>query len=91
MVKKGSKFVPAPAEGIEYGDIFVVEVKFTETPAESTFLVELNWEDASVPFEVALERADNTDTLYRSRQMRVAFDIKPKVELADDPEGSNDD
>jgi hypothetical protein len=87
LVKDGTSYSPAPASGVGYGEVFVVEVTFTQPQSEPTFYVDLNWEGAFMKYEARLERADNTGKLYRSRELRARYLYGPGVERAVDPGG----
>lgn len=85
LVKNGTEF--SPASTVAYGDVFVVEVTFTQPQPDPTFYVDLDWEGASMKYEARVERADNTGMLYRSPELRARYLHGPGVELAVDPGG----
>ncbi|MCH7806660.1 MAG: hypothetical protein IH995_05900 [Proteobacteria bacterium] len=87
LVKDGDGYSPAPPSGVGYGEVFVVEVTFTQPQSEPTFYVDLNWEGAFMKYEARLVRADNTGKLYRSDELRARYLNGPGVETAVDPGG----
>lgn len=87
LVKDGTSYVPAPASGIGYGEVFVVEVTFTQPQSDPTFYVDLDWEGNSMKYEARVDRADNTGKLYRSPELRARYLHGPGVVLAVDPGG----
>ena len=87
LIKDGTSYSPAPASGVGYGEIFVIEVTFTQPQSDPIFYVDLNWEGASLPYEARLDRADNTGKLYRSSELRARYLYGPGVEAAVDPGG----
>ena len=87
LVKDGASYSPVPASGVGYGEVFVVEVTFTQPQSEPTFYVDLNWTGTSRPYETRVERADNTGKLYRSPELRAGYLYGPRVEAAVDPGG----
>ncbi|MCH8172259.1 MAG: hypothetical protein IIA70_03015 [Proteobacteria bacterium] len=87
LVKDGDGYSHAPPSGVGYGEVFVVEVTFTQPQSEPTFYVDLNWEGAFMKYEARLVRADNTGKLYRSDELRAKYLNEPGVERAVDPGG----
>ncbi|MBT5228741.1 MAG: hypothetical protein HOM11_00550 [Methylococcales bacterium] len=85
LIKSGNEYAPAPEQGVQYGDIFVLQALFTQPQSDPSLFVELNWDGASIPYEARLERVNNTGKLYRSHPLRAGFLNGPKVEIAVNP------
>ena len=87
LIKEGDVYSPAPAGGVAYDDIFVVQLSFTQPQSETTYYVDINWNGASSPYEVRLERTDNVGKFYRSPDLRAQYMDGPGVERVVDQEG----
>lgn len=85
LLANEGNLTPVGPDGVGYGEVFVVEVTFTQPQEEPTVYVDLNWDGASQPYEARLERADNTGTLYRSPELRTTYLNGPGVEPVAEP------
>lgn len=84
FLKKGAGGF-TPVSEVTYGEVFVVEVTYSQPHADPDVFVDLNWDRASLPYEARLSRANTTGMVYHSDELRAGFYLKPKIEIAIDP------